>query len=79
MLSVELLNEVLEELGQLGAGRSRAASSTSCQMGFTAADLELLGHSSSKSKTILTCLHRLNRATLQPGAAKAAEYKLVMA
>lgn len=45
--------------------------------GFTAADLELLGHSSSKSKTIVSCLHKLSRATLQRSAAGCNVYKLV--
>jgi hypothetical protein len=48
----------------------------SCE-GFTAADLELLGHSSSKSKTIVSCLHKLGRASLQRSAAGSNVYKLV--
>lgn len=44
--------------------------------GFTADDVALLGHSSSKSKTIVSCLHKLGRATLQRSASGANVYKL---
>jgi hypothetical protein len=43
---------------------------------FTADDVEALGHSSSKSKTIVSCLHKLSRATLQRSAAGGNFYRL---
>lgn len=45
--------------------------------GFTAEHVEGLGHSSSKSKTIVSCLHKLNRATLQRAAGGGNCYRLV--
>jgi hypothetical protein len=45
--------------------------------GFTADDVATLGHSSSKSKTIVSCLHKLGRATLQRSVAGGNVYKLV--
>jgi hypothetical protein len=56
--------------------RAGKRSLMSCE-GFTAADLELLGHSCSKSKTIVSCLHKLGRASLQRSAAGSNVYKLV--
>ncbi|WIA34718.1 hypothetical protein OEZ86_013029 [Tetradesmus obliquus] len=76
LLTVELLNGALEELAELAAGRAGKRALVSCE-GFTAADLELLGHSSSKSKTLVSCLHKLGRASLQRSAAGSNVYKLV--
>jgi hypothetical protein len=44
---------------------------------FTADDVAALGHSNSKSKAIVSCLHKLGRASLQRSATGANVYKLV--
>lgn len=44
--------------------------------GFTAEDVALLGHSGSKSKTIVSCLHKLGRASLQRSVTGGSMYKL---
>lgn len=44
---------------------------------FRAEDVEQLGHSSSKSKTIVSCLHKLGRASLQRCPSGAIAYRLV--
>lgn len=78
LVSLEQLNAALEELASLAAGRvagargSGAAASPSSMGGFSADDLELLGHSGSRAKTIVSCLHRLRRAALQRSASTGA-------
>lgn len=57
----------------------RCGAGAGAEGGFTADDVALLGHSSSKSKTIVSCLHKLGRATLQRSAAGANVYKLAAA
>jgi hypothetical protein len=44
--------------------------------GFTAEDVALLGHAGSSSKTIVSCLHKLGRASLQRSSTGGNVYKL---
>lgn len=62
--------------GCRGSSKAAEASSLSGGGAFTADDVALLGHSSSKSKTIVSCLHKLGRATLQRAATGGNVYTL---
>jgi hypothetical protein len=88
LLSAALLNGVLAALQELHNTAAASCADADLQQqaeatvvaGFTAVDVEQMGHSTSKSKTIVSCLHKLNRATLQRAAGGGAgtfSYRLV--